>query len=361
MDRWLASRLATVTAEVTEELESYQVTRAYRALGEFVDELSNWYVRRSRARFWGNGDAADARAAFRTLHDALRTVAALSAPVTPFVSDWLHVALTGGSVHLAPFPKAGARDVALEEEMDAARRLVSLGRAAREEVGIRVRQPLRTLHAVVPGGGLREEVLEVVRDELNVKEVAFLSSSAGLVTLTPRPNYRVLGPRFGKSTNDAAKALRALPETELRRFQAGEEVTFELAGERYPVLEGELDLLEEAQGELVVKSEQGYTAALDPTLDAGLREEGLARELVNRIQRLRKDSGLEITDRIALGVFGPEEVRGAADAWREFIAGETLAVEVTVSESGGPDGWQAHREVDLDGIPAQVALRRAAG
>ncbi|MDT8340716.1 MAG: class I tRNA ligase family protein, partial [Longimicrobiales bacterium] len=362
LDRWLVSRLATLSAQVTAELEAYQVTRAYRALGDFVDELSNWYVRRSRARFWGSGDAPDARAAFRTLHEALRTVAVLSAPVTPFVSDWLHTALTGRSVHLERFPGAGAeaagpRDPALEEEMEAARRLVSLGRAAREEVGIRVRQPLRTLRAVVPGGGLREDVLALVRDELNVKEVAFLTSAEGLVTLTARPNYRALGPRFGKATNDAAQALRALPQEALRRFQRGEEVTFPLDGAVHPVRDGELEVLEEAQGALVVKSEQGHTAALDPELDDDLRREGVARELVNRIQRLRRDSGLEITDRIALGVYGPDAVQDAARAWASFLTGETLAVSLDVAAEAG-EGWNARRDVDLDGVPAVVALAR---
>jgi isoleucyl-tRNA synthetase len=363
LDRWLLSRLATVTRDVRDELESYQVTRAYRALGEFVDELSNWYVRRSRARFWGNGDDGDARAAFRTLYDALRTVAVLSAPVTPFVADWLHVALTGRSVHLAGFAEVddGVMDAELEEEMEACRRLVSLGRAAREEVQIRVRQPLRCLHAVVPGRPIRDEVLELVRDELNVKQVDFLSSAEGLVSLTARPNYRNLGPRFGKSTNDAANALRALPEESLRRFRDGQEVTFELDGQAHVIQPKELEVLEEAEGDLVVRSEAGYTAALEPTLDAELVEEGRARELVNRIQRLRKDSGLEITDRIDLGIFGPPEVQGAAREWLHFIAGETLAVGVSVEASGGAEGWEAFREVDLDGVPGAVALRRSAG
>ncbi|UCC25021.1 MAG: isoleucine--tRNA ligase, partial [Gemmatimonadales bacterium] len=361
LDRWLLSRVATVTTEVTSDLESYQVTRAYRALGEFVDELSNWYVRRSRSRFWGNGDVDDARAAFRTLYDALRTVALLTAPVTPFVADWLHVALTGRSAHLERFPEADAAEVdpELEEEMDACRRLVSLGRASREEVQIRVRQPLRRLHAVVPGRALREEVLELVRDELNVKEVAFLSSAEGLISLSARPNYRVLGPRFGTSTNDVANILRGLPEESLRRFRDGGEVTFELDGQRHVVQPEELEVLEEAEGDLVVRSEAGFTAALDPSLDPELRQEGRARELVNRIQRLRKDSGLEITDRIELGVFGPEEVQGAAREWRDFIAGETLAVRVAVDAAGSEGNWEAFREVDLDGVPAAVALRRA--
>ena len=362
MDRWILSRLTAVTREVVDELEAYQLTRAYRALGDFVDDLSNWYVRRSRARFWGNDDDGDARAAFRTLWDALRTVALLLGPVTPFVSDWLHRSLTGESAHLQPFPDGtGHRDAELDREMAAARRLVSLGRAAREEVQIRVRQPLRTLHAVVPGGEIGEEVLEMVRDELNVKEVAFLASAEGLVTLSARPNYRALGPRFGKSTNDAAQVIRGLGQDELSRYRGGETVAIEVDGTSRDLEEGDLDVVEEARGALLVKSEDGHTAALDPELDDALREEGLARELVNRIQRLRKDSGLEITDRIHLGVFGPEAVRMAADTWRDFVAGETLALDVTVAPSDDGGDWEGVREVDLDGLSAAVALRRMQG
>jgi isoleucyl-tRNA synthetase len=360
LDRWLLSRLAAVSAEVSRELDAYQITRAYRALGDLVDELSNWYVRRSRARFWGNPDDGDARAAFRTLFDALRTVALLLAPVAPFTSDWLHRALTGRSAHLERFPEPdGPVDTELELEMTAARTLVSLGRAAREEVQIRVRQPLRTLLAVVPGGReLRPEVLALVRDELNVKEVSFLASAEGLVTLAARPSFRELGPRFGARTNDAANAIRALGQEALRAYRAGEAVHVSVAGADHRLLPGDLDIVEEARGALVVRSEGGHTVALDPSLDDDLRREGIARELVNRIQRLRKDSGLDVSDRIRLGVFGPGPVRGAAQAWGDFLKSETLAVELAVAELGEPDGWDAWREVDLDGTRAAVALSR---
>ncbi|MEJ2539319.1 MAG: isoleucine--tRNA ligase [Gemmatimonadota bacterium] len=363
MDRWVLSRLASVSDRVREELEGYQLTRAYRVLGDFVDDLSNWYVRRSRARFWGNDDPRDAQAAFRTLWDCLQTVARLMAPVTPFVADWLHRSLAGESVHLQSFPAAGEleRDVGLEGEMEAARRLVSLGRAAREEVQIRVRQPLRSLYAVVPGGGVGEEVLELVKDELNVKEVSFLASAEGLVSLSPRPNFRALGPRFGKATNDAAESIRELGQEELARFRDGGTVVFQVNGESHTLEPDDLEVVEEARGDLVVRSEAAHTAALDPTLDDELREEGLARELVNRIQRLRKDAGLEITDRIRLGIFGPPEVRAAAAGWRDFISGETLALDVSVADAGSSDGWDAYREFELDGWVAAVGLRRVQG
>ncbi len=364
LDRWLLSRLSSMVAEVRRELDAYQLTRAYRAVGDFVDDLSNWYVRRSRARFWNHDDDADQRAAFRTLWEALRTISLVVAPVTPFFGDWLHRALTGESVHLQPFPEPddAALDPGLEREMAAARVLVSLGRAAREEVQIRVRQPLRTLQALVPGGkGLREEVLAVVRDELNVKEIAFLSSADGLVTLEARPNYRALGPRYGKATNDAANVIRGLSQEELAAYRAGETVEIEVHGESVPLEPGDLDVLEEASGEMVVKSENGHVAALDPELDDELVREGLARELVNRIQRLRKDAGLEISDRIELGVFGGDAVREAMGVFEDFVAGEVLARNVAVGGTGeAGEGWEAVQEVDLDGVAAAVGLRRFA-
>ncbi|NIS35696.1 MAG: isoleucine--tRNA ligase, partial [Actinobacteria bacterium] len=181
------------------------------------------------------------------------------------------------------------------------RTLVSLGRAAREDVEIRVRQPLREVRAVVPGGRrLSEEMLDVVRDELNVKEVGFLSSSEGLVRLSAKPNYRSLGQRFGKQTNDAADRIRALSEEQLRAYQAGDAVTIRLDDVDHQLGVDDLEVIQEASGNLAVKGEGAYTVALDPELDDELRAEGLARELVNRIQRLRRDAGLEITDRIDL-------------------------------------------------------------
>ncbi|MFW6200638.1 MAG: isoleucine--tRNA ligase, partial [Gemmatimonadota bacterium] len=310
-DRWILSRLATVTGEVAEELADYQLTRAYRVVGDFLDDdVSNWYVRRSRSRFWGKTADADARAAFRTLWEVLVNVSRLVAPVTPFSADWLHRALTEESAHLAAFPDPDdeVRDPDLEAEMESARAVVTLGRAAREEVQLRVRQPLRTLEVVLPGRRrIRPEVVELVKEELNVKQVEFLSSSERLVRLTARPNFRALGPRFGADTEKAAQAIRELPEEALERLrevmirgadradgesaevaegaQVAEDagVTIQVGGEEHLVGPDSLDLVEEASGDRVVRSEGEYTVALDPTLDEELRREGLARELVNRI------------------------------------------------------------------------------
>jgi isoleucyl-tRNA synthetase len=371
LDRWLLSRLHTVSVEVMGELEAYQLTRAYRLLGDFViEDLSNWYVRRSRARFWGNAEAADMRAAFRTLWEALRQVAILAAPVTPFSADWLHRALAGGeSVHLERFPDlqsepwqrtVGRPDSQLEADMNAARALVSLGRAAREEVQIRVRQPLRGISAVVPGGhSLPEEVLEVVRDELNVKSVGFLSSAEGIVTLAAKPNFRAIGSRFGKQTNEAADAIRALSQEALARYRDGDEVHIELNGDTHTLEPGDVEILQEAVGDLVVKGEGAYTVALDPELDDQLRAEGVARELVNRIQRLRKEAGLEITDRIDLAIAGPEPIQAAADQHRDFIARETLALSLDIGKELAEDEIEHMRDVELDGSAAHIGLRPA--
>jgi isoleucyl-tRNA synthetase len=364
VDRWLLSRLDTVVAVVREELDAYQITRAYRTLGEFVvEDVSNWYVRRSRPRFWGKTGPADQRAAFRTLWDALRTVALLAAPCVPFTADWLHRALTGESVHVQLYPAHADRtDRALETDMEAARTLVSLGRAAREDVQIRVRQPLRTLQVVLPGGRVLDgDVLELVRDELNVKEVAFLASAEELVRLVARPSFRSLGPRFGNKTQEAAEAVRALSQDDLAAFREGETVHIDVDGGRHALEPDDLEVVEEALGELVVKGEAGFTVALDPTLDDELRSEGIARELVNRIQRLRKDAGLEITDRIVLAVEGPENVQSAAGTHEAFLTGETLAVTLRVDENGTCDGLDETRAVDIDGVSVRIGLSKAAG
>lgn len=369
IDRWILSRLHSLATDVKAELEAYHVTRAYRAVGEFLNEdLSNWYVRRSRPRFWGNADAPDSRAAFRTLWETLVTVARLVAPVTPFVADWIHRALTGESVHLAPFPtpEPAGVDPELERGMEGVRALVSLGRAAREKVQIRVRQPLRKLYAVVPDGlALGSELMGLVMDELNVKDVDFMGSAEGLVTLVARPNFRALGPKFQANTEAAARAIRELSGEVLMAYRRGDPVSVDVGGQAAALEEGDLEVVEEGKGGLVVQGDGRFTVALDATLDSALVREGMARELVNRIQRLRKDGGLEITDRISLGIFGSAEVQSAALEHRDFISGETLAVEVHVGDGGGGEGrWGGFtvvRKVEVEGEEVHLALSRRGG
>ncbi len=362
LDRWLLSRLNGLVLSVRAELDAYNPTRAYRAVAAFVDgELSNWYVRRARSRFWGNTEADDAAAAFATLHEALRVTALLIAPVTPFTSDWLHRALTGRCSHTESFPEAhdGMIDDRLDADMAHVRTLSTLGRAAREEVGIRVRQPLGRILAVVPGEVPAGGVTALLLDELNVKTVEFAASSEGLVSLAARPGFRALGRRFGKLTQEAAAAVRALGGEALGAVRAGGVARIEVGGEWHEVGGDEMEIVEEARGDWVVRSEGRCTVGLDPTVTGPLRLEGLARELVNRIQRLRRDSGLAVSDRIRLGVAGGELVLSAAREHEAVIARETLAVAVEVG--GRLDGsFDFIREAALDGEPAVLGLSTSA-
>jgi isoleucyl-tRNA synthetase len=368
MDRWLLSRLSRLTERVQSLVGEYNLTHAVRELSDFiVDDLSNWYVRRSRDRFWASGDQEDTRAAFATLHHAMVDVSRLMAPFAPFVSDWLHRALREGeSVHLASMPQweQSLRDQRLEDGMDAVRRLATLGRAARERVRIRVRQPLGTLYAVVPlRVSVGAELLEILRDELNVHSVEFLDRAEELVTFAARPNFRVLGTRFGKSTPRVAEMIRNLDSEALGRFRAGEPLEVELDGTRIALHPEELEIVQSARGEAVVESEGGYTMALDTTITPALRREGLARELINRVQRLRKDSELEVSDRIRLAVACEGELRDAVAEHEGFIRSETLSVEVTIEEDGAIDSvrYPFIREVDLDGVPATIGIARVQG
>lgn len=365
LDRWLRSRLASVGAEVAGAVESYNLTPAVRLVSDFItDDLSNWYVRRSRDRFWGTRGEADRRA-FATLHAALVDLARLMAPFAPFFPDWLHRALTGGhSVHLAPFPApaAGERDPGLERAMDAVRRLATLGRAARENVGIRVRQPLGTVYAVVPGGvELPPALLEVLRDELNVRRVEFMERAEELVEFSARPNFRALGARLGKQTPRVAEAIRGVPSDRIAAFRRGESLEVEVDGERIPLSVEDFEVVQSSRGDLVVEADGPFTLALDATVTPELRAEGIARELVNRVQRLRKKAGLEVADRIDLGVAGGTELRAAVLAHRDWIGGEVLAERVELGDGTLPgSAWDTSEEVELDDVPASISLRRAA-
>jgi isoleucyl-tRNA synthetase len=362
MDRWVLSRLASLVHTVRTDLDAYDLTHAGRSIGDFIiDDLSNWYVRRSRDRFWGSGDAADTRAAFRTLHEVLLVLARLLAPFTPFASDWLHRAVSAGdSVHLAGFPEVGARDAALEEGMRVTRVLARLGRAAREEVRIRVRQPLGTLQAVVGDETLlTPELLAVLREELNVRRVQFLQAAGDLVALRAQPAFRQIGRRFGSGTQEAARQIRELDAASLRAYRAGERVTITVDGSVHVLEPGDLNVIEDSAGDLIVAADEGCTIALDPAIDEPLRLEGIARELVNRIQRLRRESGLAVSDRIALGVFGNADVLRALEAHADYVASETLAVSVSAGDQED-EVWQGVvQQVDLDGLSVRIGLRRA--
>lgn len=366
MDRWVLSRLSSVEAEVDEALLRYDATGASRAVMEFVDDdVANWYVRQTRSRLWAKDNVFDddTNAAFATLHEVLVVVSRLLAPFTPFTTDQLHRELVGTSVHLAPFVRdvgGRYRDQDLEAEMRTIRALATLGRAAREQVGINVRQPLSRMVCVAPGvsDDRLRELFPVLRAELNVKRVDLVSSGDALVTLEAKPNFRALGKKFGKKTPLAAEAVSAFTSEHLRAFEQGGELVVTVDGETHGLELDDLIIVRRASSALVVEHDGSLFAAIDPTMTPELRREGLARELISRVQRMRKDAGLAVSDRIKLWMDGDEDVVQAAAAHRDWIADEVLATNVAVGEDGQGRPMLARQHVDLDGIQADLALTR---
>jgi isoleucyl-tRNA synthetase len=360
VDRWLRSRLDATVEAVTQAWNRYDVTAGVRAIMDFViDDVSQWYVRVNRARFWAPDTTADP-AALATLYEALTTVSRLLAPAAPFVSDWLHRALTGTSVHLARFPvPQGQAAPDLELAMDAVRRLASLARSAREERNIRVRQPLGRMQVAVPGtvrGATLEELLELLRLEVNVKKVEVVASDTDLVRLRPKPNFRTLGKRYGKRTPAVAAAAATLTPVQLRGLEAGSPATVELEGEPVTYLPEDVAVEREVATDWLVQSNGAFVAALDPRLDDALKQEGLAREMVNRVQRIRKEAGYSYTDRIVLWIDGDEAVVDAVKIHAGFIRGETLARGLEVgARAPAPD---LEQRVDVDGYRAVVGVQR---
>jgi isoleucyl-tRNA synthetase len=367
VDRWLLSRLAGLVRSVRSDLESYDLTRAARSISSFVlDDLSNWYVRQTRDRFWATGpqstgeSAASTADAFSTLHEALTTCSCLLAPFAPFLSDWLHRQLEGGSVHLADFPEPGDReDPELVRSMENVRRLATLGRAAREAAGIRVRQPLASMQAVVPGGERPGAELEaILRQELNVKSVVFPSGSDDIVRLSAKPDFGKLGPRFGARTPSVARAIAGLEVAAIRELRAGRTVTVTVEGADAEVGPEDVKILEEASGDLTVQADEGYLIGLDTVLTPELELEGLAREVVSRVQRLRRDSGLDVADRIQLGVATGGRLAAAVARHRDYVTGETLALRLTF-EAAETHSLDHVAHVEIEGERAILGLTKA--
>jgi isoleucyl-tRNA synthetase len=360
VDRWLLSRLDAAVETVTAAWSGYDVTAGVRAIMDFVvDDVSQWYVRVNRSRFWAPDTVADP-AALATLHEALTTVSRLLAPAAPFVSDWLHRALAGTSAHLARFPVPhGLRSLELEAAMDAVRRLASLARSAREERNIRVRQPLGRMQVAVPAavrGAVLNELLELLRLEVNVKEIEVVASDTDLVRLRPRPNFRTLGKRYGKRTPAVAAAAATLTPVQLQNLEDGSPATLELEGGPVTYLPEDVAVEREVASDWLVQSSGPFVAALDPRLDESLRREGLAREVVNRVQRIRKEAGYMYSDRIALWIDGAAPVLDAVRAHAPFIRGETLARRLeVVARAPAPD---LEQHVDIDGHGVVVGVQR---
>jgi isoleucyl-tRNA synthetase len=353
LDRWILSRLAATTERVTDRLENFDTTIAGRALAEFVDDLSNWYVRSSRRRFW-RGDAA----ALDTLEQCLVTVSKRLAPLTPFIADAIYENLDASepSVHLCDWPEPGARDDELEWQMELTREAVELGRKARGEGRIKLRQPLR--EAVIVAGDRERAAIQrfadLVREELNVKELRFVTEAEELGRWELKPNYRTLGPRVGKRMPKVAEAVAALDaEQAARVLRDGGTVGVVVDGEELPLGPDDVQMVLQPLEGYQVERAGTHAVALNLELDDELRREGLAREVVRAIQNARKNAGLNVEDRIVLVLGGDDELLEATREHRDYVTGETLATELEF------DTADAGEVASIEGRELRIAVQRA--
>ena len=360
MDRWILSRLYSTVGEVDRRLGNYEIPETARALQELVNDLSNWYVRRGRERFWAKGMEADKIAAYKTLHTCLVTLSKLTAPMLPFLSEDIYRNLVTTedktapeSVHLCDFPEVLTSfvDKDLEKAMDAVLSVVTLGRAARAAAGVKNRQPLGTMF--VQGVTMPEEYLDIIRDELNVKEVSFTDSVRDFTTYTFRPQLRTVGPKYGRHLGFIKSALSALDgNAAYDTLKAEGALTLTNAGEEIRLTEEDLliDMVKAEGFESV--ADRGVTVVLDTRLTDALIEEGYVRELISKIQTMRKESGFLVTDHIALGVSGDETVCAILKKNAAEIAAATLTDTVLdAAEEGG-------REWKLGDATVTVSVRR---
>jgi isoleucyl-tRNA synthetase len=341
LDRWILSRLNSTILELDEALGSYHPTRATRSVERLVEELSNWYVRRSRRRFWKNEDAAtDKLSAYQTLLVCLRDIALLMSPVAPFFSEWLYQAITEPigaghpeSVHLAHLPDADRSriDAGLELKMGYARTISSIVLSLRNSSRLNVRQPLERILVVASDAEMQqavEAIADVVLEEVNVKKIEFVSSSSSVVKRTARPNFKALGRRLGKRMKEVQEIILGWTADEIETFLVDGSAEVSAAGEAIVLETGDVEILSEGIEGWLVGQENGMTVALDTTLTDELRREGLARESVNRIQNLRKQAGFDVTDRITVTFSASQTLSQAIMEHAEWIRNETLAVEL---------------------------------
>jgi isoleucyl-tRNA synthetase len=350
LDRWVLSRLQATVEIVRDRLDNFDATAGGRTIQAFVDELSNWYVRRSRRRFW-EGD----RAAFATLRECLITVAQLLAPFTPFLADEIYDNLDGtqASVHLTDFPTPGPRDLELEQAMDVARETVRLGLAARGQAKLKVRQPLRAA-VVVATGSERDAIqrlADIVREELNVHELRFVSQAEELGEVEVKPHYRTLGPRFGKRMPLVAAAVNGLDAAHAAAaLRDGQSVAISIAGTEHELGADDLLVTMKPLAGYQVEREGSHAVALELEVDDELRAEGRARDIVRAVQNARQEAGLHISDRIVLTLDGDEVLIAAARTHAAYIAGETLATEISYESLDGLAPTM------IDGRPLKIGI-----
>ncbi|WP_278996889.1 isoleucine--tRNA ligase [Prevotella disiens] len=359
IDRWIISKLNSLIKKVTAELENYDPTRAGRLIDNFVnDDLSNWYVRLNRKRFWGKEMSGDKRSAYDALYTCLMTVAKLMAPLTPFYADELYHDLGGKleSVHLEKWVVAdeNAIDTDLEARMDMAQRITSMVLALRRKVNIKVRQPLSQIMVPPTDDKQRQHIAAMaglIKSEVNVKELNFVEGQ-GILVKKVKCNFRVMGKKYGKLMKDIAAKMNNLNQDEIAQFEQSGNYAFELQGETISVDVADVEIISEDMPGWLVSNEGNLTVALEVELTDELKKEGMARELINRIQNLRKETGFEITDRIIVTIAPNEETNAAINAFGELIKTQVLANDIIIAENKGT-------ETEFDEFKLNILVEKA--
>ncbi|MEK6650572.1 MAG: isoleucine--tRNA ligase [Bacteroidota bacterium] len=367
IDRWVLSELHSLIRDVTAALDAYDATRATRLLTDFaVERLSNWYVRRNRRRFWKSEPGADKISAYQTLSECLVTLARLMAPIAPYLAEEIYRNLVRPdgttaeeSVHLTAFPVAveSMIDPALEQKMERAMTIVSLVRSMREKTKLKVRQPLAKILVPVLSEKIRDEVQQmrdVILDEVNVKHLEFVTDESAIVRRKAKPDFRSLGTKYGKAVQPIAAAVRELSSVQLRSLEMGETVSLNVGGTSVEITRADVEILHEDIKGWLVASEGPVTVALDTTVTEELLREGLAREFVNRVQNLRKESGFQVTDRIRITVAASDRLREALTTMDMYVRQETLATDVVFA--GSPSTGMTR--IDVNGEVADIAVEK---
>ena len=369
IDRWILSELNTLIKDVTASLEEYDPTPAARRIDQFVNEnLSNWYVRLNRKRFWGGELTEDTLSAYQTLYTCLESVVMLAAPIAPFITDRIFCDLnavsgrhTESSVHLAEYPKCDESLIVkeLEEMMSLAQRTSSMVLALRRKVNIKVRQPLAKIIIPVLDKQMAkhiEAVRALIMNEVNVKDIELIADTTGIITKRIKPNFKTLGPKYGKYMKQIAALVATFTQEQIAAVENDAETILNIDGEQLVTTAADYDITSEDMPGWLVASEGKLTVALDITISDELRREGVARELVNRIQNIRKDSGFEVTDKIRVEIEATDLTSPAVESFADYIAQQTLAVEVKAVATPAGDFVV---DSDIDEAPLKIAVTKA--
>ena len=371
IDRWILSELHSLLMNYETWLDAYDVTRAARALSDFtIDQLSNWYVRRNRRRFWKSEQGKDKTAAYQTLYECLVTLSKMIAPFAPFIAEELYANLRDGasvdleaSVHLTRFPEVDKKniDTDLERRMERAIRIVGLVRAMRMKSNLKVRQPLQKILIPVTGERERQELQQmepVILEEINVKEIEYVTGDSGIVRRKAKPNFKTLGPKHGKAVQAVAARVRDLSSSEIAELVQAGSLAVPVNGSSVTLAPEDVEILHEDIKGWLVETDGSLTVALDTELSPELIDEGLAREFVNRIQNMRKDAGLAVTDRIAIFHRSPERLAASLKRLDAYVREETLAIDVKALSQGDAAPVELVAQ-DINGEKSEVGLQRS--